>query len=241
MDNERSQLSVSVAIASYNGEKYIEEQIMSILAQLDEDDELIISDDGSKDSTIAIVERIRQFDQRVKRIEGPKKGIFKNFENALLNCSNDIIFLSDQDDIWIGSKINTVLSAFDKSTSIVLHRAYRMYDNQVTDQIMVNYKKGLVKNLLKSSYWGCCMAVRRSYINKYLPYGIAGIAHDQLVGLLGESDKVVRYIEQPLIYHRYHENNQTRRRPIIERIAFRVRLLGDYIYVKYTHRGDGQC
>ena len=90
--------SVSVALAAYNGEKYLHRQIQSILEQLKEDDELVISLDPSQDQS---EELIRSFhDPRIKLLKGPGKGLIKNFENALLHTRNDVIFLSDQDDIW---------------------------------------------------------------------------------------------------------------------------------------------
>ena len=89
---------ISVAMATYNGEKYIKKQIESILINLNKDDELIISDDGSKDKTLDIIKSIK--DKRIKIISGPKQGVIKNFENALNNCTGEYIFLSDQDDIW---------------------------------------------------------------------------------------------------------------------------------------------
>ena len=84
---------VSVAMATYNGEKYIKEQIETILNNLDDKDELVISDDGSSDMTIEIINKIN--DKRIKLLEGPRKGLKKNFENAIKNTTGDVIFLSE--------------------------------------------------------------------------------------------------------------------------------------------------
>jgi predicted nucleotidyltransferase len=84
---------VSVALASYNGEKYIEEQIKSILNNLKENDELIISDDGSTDDTLKLIDDIK--DKRIKLLKGPKKGLKKNFENAIKNAANEANNLKD--------------------------------------------------------------------------------------------------------------------------------------------------
>lgn len=76
---------ISVAMATYNGEKYIEEQINTILNNLQENDELIISDDGSTDRTVDIIRKVN--DHRIKLIEGPRKGLKRNFANAIANTN----------------------------------------------------------------------------------------------------------------------------------------------------------
>ena len=89
---------ISVCIATFNGGKYIREQIMSVLPQLNEKDEIIISDDGSTDDTIYILESLH--DQRIKiYVNEREHGFIWNFENALMKSSGDIIFLCDQDDV----------------------------------------------------------------------------------------------------------------------------------------------
>ncbi|MDE5758415.1 MAG: glycosyltransferase, partial [Allobaculum sp.] len=91
---------ISVCIATYNGERYIETQIRSILDQLNEDDEIIISDDSSTDRTLDIIRSLN--DSRIKLFAGNKfHSRTFNFENALKQATGDFIFLSDQDDIWL--------------------------------------------------------------------------------------------------------------------------------------------
>ena len=80
-------------MATYNGEKFIKKQIESILINLEENDELVISDDGSTDNTKEIIVNIK--DHRIKLIDGPQKGLKKNFDNAIQNTCGDIIFLSE--------------------------------------------------------------------------------------------------------------------------------------------------
>jgi len=101
-------MKISVCMASYNGEKYIRQQIDSILPQLGESDELIISDDSSTDDTISVVKSIN--DNRIKLIKDQKfKSPVSNFENAIKNATGDFIFLCDQDDIWQPNKVESVL------------------------------------------------------------------------------------------------------------------------------------
>mgnify|MGYP003392825684 CR=1 FL=1 len=107
---------ISVCIATYNGEKYIGEQIASILKQLNANDEVIISDDGSTDATLSIIKTFQ--DPRIRVILGPQKhSPTLNFENVLHHAQGDYIFLSDQDDVWKTNKVakNKIYNAFWKN------------------------------------------------------------------------------------------------------------------------------
>ena len=101
---------ISVCMATFNGEKYIKEQIQSILNQLSLDDEVIISDDGSSDKTLEVINHIN--DKRIKVFTNTHKhGFTHNFENALNHANGEYIFLSDQDDIWAEEKVNKVMES----------------------------------------------------------------------------------------------------------------------------------
>jgi glycosyltransferase involved in cell wall biosynthesis len=109
---------ISVCLTTYNGEKYILEQLRSILSQLESDDEVIISDDNSSDCTLELIENIA--DRRVKIFKNiQKKGIQSNVENALNKAKGDIIFLSDQDDFWLPDKVSIIIKALQKNDLIV--------------------------------------------------------------------------------------------------------------------------
>ena len=104
---------ISVAMVSYNGEKYIRQQLDSILTQLIPQDEIIISDDGSTDRTKEIIEEYQKRDSRIRLIEGPGRGVKKNVEHVLKQCRGEIIFLADQDDIWKPEKVKKVLEVME--------------------------------------------------------------------------------------------------------------------------------
>ena len=121
---------ISVCIATYNGERYIVEQIKSILCQINSDDEIVISDAGSTDNTVKEIASIN--DDRIKLLtyngntSAPKSSVFTkmdavrlNFENALSNSKGDIIFLADQDDIWMSNKVQRCLNELDKFDCII--------------------------------------------------------------------------------------------------------------------------
>ena len=96
--------TVSAALGAYNGMQYIQEQILSILPQLKDRDELVVSVNPSKDGTEEYLKALAEKDQRVKVFFCAEKGIIANFENAIRHCSNDIIYLCDQDDVWRSEK-----------------------------------------------------------------------------------------------------------------------------------------
>lgn len=229
-------MKISVAIATFNGEEFIAEQLNSILKQLTIDDEIIISDDGSTDNTTHIVASYILKDSRIRLVQGPKKGFVKNFENALKHTTGDIIFLSDQDDIWMEDKVKSVLSHFTNDTKVVLHNFINFQHNSLSLQTenIINYKKGLIKNLLYSSYWGCCLAFTREFKNQIIPFPKKLISHDQYIGLIAEHEKNISFIDEPLIYHREHSNNQSKSRKLKEKISFRIKMLKSFVEYRFT-------
>ncbi len=201
---------ISVAMASYNGEKYIKEQIDSILPQLGENDELVISDDGSDDSTADIVRNYR--DRRIKLIDGPRRGLVRNFENAVKNCSGDIIFLCDQDDVWYEGKIEKVCGVFARTDHILIEHDARVTDdsgNVLYPSFFAHRKvrTGVLKNMLRNTYHGCLMAFRAELKNEIIPFPEKGCLHDQWIGLVAEMNGTTMFLEEILMDYRRHEGN----------------------------------
>ncbi len=199
-------------MAVFNGEKYITEQIKSILKQLKDNDEVIISYDESTDNTLKIVLDLAKKDKRIKVFHGPCCGVIKNFENAILNCNNKYIFLSDQDDIWLDNKVETVLREFKKANAdVILHDTFVSDENLniIYDSFFQirNSKKGILNNIIKNSYMGCCIAFKNDFKKFFLPFPKNIPMHDQWIGLMGEKYGTVRFIKKPLLIYRRHENN----------------------------------
>lgn len=226
---------ISVAMASYNGEKYIKEQIDSIIMQLNKNDEIIISDDGSTDATIKIINSYN--DSRIKLIKGPRQGIKQNFANAIKNCNGKYIFLSDQDDIWDSKKIITVLDAFKNyKCSCVMHDC-EVFDSNSNKIIYNSFfklrksKKGIIKNIIKNSYIGCCMAFDSNIKNKILPIPKKIYMHDQWIGLISEKNNGSIFINNKLLKYRRHNNNQTKMKhnTIFKMIYYRFNLIINFI------------
>ena len=110
-------MNISVCIATYNGEKYIKEQLDSILVQLGEDDEVIIGDDGSTDLTLDIIKSYN--DPRIKIYKNSFKNLILNFESTLEKAKGDYIFLSDQDDVWLPNKVKDSLKDLFKYDVVI--------------------------------------------------------------------------------------------------------------------------
>lgn len=201
---------VSVVMASYNGEMFIEEQITSILINLEENDELIISDDGSTDNTLQIIKKIQAKDKRIKLINGPKKGIKQNFANGIKESHGKYIFLSDQDDIWSEDKVKTVVPYLEKY-SVVVHDCKVFKDNLTILDSFFKYRnsgKGIIKNIYKNTYIGCCMAFHSELKNYILPIPNEIEMHDQWIGVIGEKHrKGCIFIPNKLISYRRHDDN----------------------------------
>ncbi|MBS5714094.1 MAG: glycosyltransferase family 2 protein [[Eubacterium] rectale] len=203
---------ISVCVAAFNGEKYIEEQILSVLRNLDSQDEIIISDDGSSDRTRKIVDDLAEKDRRIRIIDGPRKGLIKNFENAIVHSKGDIIFLCDQDDVWKDNKVKTVLDIFGNTDcTLVMHDACIVDSNlRILGCSFFEFKKckkGYWRNLIKNSYIGCCMAFKRSILDYAIPFPDNIPMHDQWIGLLSERVGKVEFCNEQLLLYRRHSNN----------------------------------
>lgn len=228
---------ISVCMATYNGERYLRQQLESILSQLSEQDaEIIIADDGSTDETLRIVESLK--DSRIRVLPSEKHlGTIYNYERALQVAKGDVIFLADQDDIWLPGKVAVVLDKL-KECDLVMHDAYmlRQKDSQegawqrsgkLSD--IRPYESGVVSNWWKNSFTGCCVAFRRQVLEKALPFPKNLPMHDQWLGLVAERYFKVRWIEEPLVEYRQHSSNATHigNSPagVLQKIKWRVNLV----------------
>ena len=204
-------MKISVCMAAYNGEMYIKEQIGSILKQLKDDDELIISDDNSSDKTSLIVRAID--DPRIKFIINKgEKGYTRNFENALKESSGDIIFLSDQDDVWADNKVEIMLKHLEDADMVVSDAEIVDSQLQVINDshfLLHNVKKGFWNNFLKTRYIGACMAFKRSVLDKALPFPKHQkyCAHDYWLTIVSEAYHRVSLEHRPLLLYRRHGKN----------------------------------
>ncbi len=200
---------ISICIATYNGARYINTQVLSILSQLGAMDELVVSDDGSEDDTIRILESFH--DERIKIFHNQgQHGVVPNFENALRHSSGDIIFFSDQDDIWDEHKVERCVDAL-KDVDLVVHNSRVGYEDgshHDEDFFMLRHSgTGYWKNLLRNSYVGSCMAFKKEIKEYVLPFPKHILWHDMWIGLMVERHGKTKFINDQLLYYRRHGDN----------------------------------
>lgn len=204
---------ISVAMAVYNGEKYIREQIDSILIQLREWDELIISDNMSNDKTYDIVYNYAQEDSRVKVFTCTDKGPTPNFENALRRCTGQLIFLSDQDDVWLPDKVFKVLECYETGNYDLIMHGKNVTDGSLNIRVYEstqNCRKSIWSVIKKMRYTGCCLAFDKKMLDYILPIPKV-VAHDWWIALLACKYSRIVTIDEPLIMFRRHGANASSR------------------------------
>ena len=211
---------VSVCIATYNGEHYLREQLDSILAQIGEEDEVVISDDSSTDGTLPLIEsyhdpriQVLHHDPNLVTTSFPLDRPTHNFENALRHAKGDILFLADQDDVWIEGKVETMLAEL-QDADLAIHDCIVVDDNMedVIHSSYFNYigiRQGVWKNWVKATYLGCCMAMRKDVVLKALPFPKTMVGHDLWLGIIADRYFTTKIVKKKLIRYRKHTNSKT--------------------------------
>lgn len=204
----------SVAMAVYNGERYLTEQINSIMRALSETDELVISDDGSTDGSVEIIQKFQmKYPNIVLCSNESDHGVCSNFTNAVQHCSGEYIFLSDQDDYWKENKIEYIVELFrNTGADMIIH------DGEIGDQNLITKKETLFSeskittnpflNWYKGRFFGCCMAFRKSCCDYLMPFP-KDVPHDIFASILAETLGKVVTVPDCLIIHRIHGENVT--------------------------------
>lgn len=233
---------ISVCMAAYNGERFIRQQLESILSQLAFDDELVISDDSSLDATVSI---IREFnDPRIRLFEGQTfRNPVLNFEFALKQARGEIIILSDQDDVWLPNKLDVVRDVFVRSLArpllVVLDAAVVDEDErEIFPSVLQKLKagRGFWKNLYDNRYLGCCMAFSRDLLERALPFPRDIPMHDIWLGQLCERIGSTQFVPVVTMKYRKHSTSVTeftiRFRPLLQ-IRRRLVLAWNLIHRAY--------
>lgn len=222
----------SIAMTTYNGEKFIERQIDSILSQM-KDDELVISDDGSTDNTLEILRKYATIDGRIKITYGPKSGVVKNFEHAIKNCKGEIIFIADQDDEWFPNKLEIISEEFKQlsdNVKLIMHNG--ISTNHKGELIIQSYlmKHGVIRNIFRSCYYGHRMAFRKDLAELCIPFPDSCPAYDQFIGVISEINKSSYFINDMLTNHIIHDANVSRSLSFIKKVNHRILLLRSILH-----------
>jgi glycosyltransferase involved in cell wall biosynthesis len=222
-------LKLSLALCTYNGERFLRSQLESILNQTTCVNEIIVCDDHSSDNTLTILHEFEASHPSLFKIFANQEniGVIKNFEKAISLCSGDIIFLADQDDIWESNKVASVLHFFHQhpnynavfsdaelinEQSNYLHKTLwelLQFNEALTQNSRLNIFEFLL--LYRNVVTGACLAIRKESLPHILPFPKDGkMLHDQWIGLkLGEVNKI-GFINQCLIRYRLHSEQETK-------------------------------
>jgi hypothetical protein len=206
--------SVSVVMAVYNGRRYLAQQVDSVLSQLEGDDELIVVDDASSDGSVAFLEGLNS--PRIHLYRNPGNlGAMRTFEKALRLARHDVIFLCDQDDIWLPGKKTAFVEAFERDphVRVVVSDANLINGDGelLASSYMTTWRGGfdgsILGTLWRNRYLGCAMALRRSLLSVALPIPKNVPQHDMWLGALGRLFGQVAYLPTPYLQYRRHGGN----------------------------------
>lgn len=212
---------VDILLATYNGEKYLVEQLDSILLQTYSNFRLLISDDSSSDKTREILEEYRKKDSRIQLFFQEKNlGVIGNFEYLLKKVESKYFMLSDQDDIWKKDKIEKSVEKLEKTGSGLVYTDLEVVDADLNITYKSYWKlKGIYKKIKKYNNFealylnnfvtGCTLISKKEYIKDILPFPNTSkfVLHDYWIALMISQNAKISYIEEPLIKYRQHKNN----------------------------------
>lgn len=217
---------ISVAVCTYNGEKFIAEQIDSILNQTLRVDEIIVCDDCSSDNTLKILKDYESKNSNIFKIFTNSENLrsTKNFQKAISLCSGDIIFLSDQDDIWITNKVEKYLDFFTENPKInalasngfcineksEIQEKYSLWDiPEFLREEKLNFDYFDIITFISNIVTGASLAFRKNILSEVLPFPeIKDFYHDEWIALLTSNKKEFEFLNEKLFCYRIHDNQQ---------------------------------
>lgn len=220
-------MKLSVALCTYNGEKFIREQLESILKQTIAIDEIIICDDGSNDRTFQIIEDIQsKFPNRISLFKNEVNlGSNKNFEKAITICSGDYIFLSDQDDIWKNNKVEKIMNTFEENQSLegvfsnadlINDEGHNFTKKSLWDSVSFTERQlqkpiDLFRHIRSRSNMvtGATLCFKKEIKDLILPIpAIHKYYHDEWIAIIIASRNKLVYLTDELISYRIHRQQQ---------------------------------
>ena len=245
MENKK----IDILMATYNGEKYLAEQLDSIINQTYHNWNLLIRDDNSTDRTLEIIQDYQKKDNRIKLLKDNEGnlGIVKNFEELLKNSESEFIMFSDQDDIWIENKLDVYLKTAEKIKikGFLLHSDAILFDKNKSNILKDTFiskkaiNKGLENVLFNYFVQGATILISKEIKNFILPFPKEVYLHDRYIHLISELFFERIFVNEALIYYRQHGDNQIGAKNTIRELLSkryfdeRDRQLIKVIYNKY--------
>ncbi len=209
---------VSIAIATHNGEQFLEEQLASIYNQTYRNIEIVVSDDVSKDRTIDILKKYNKSHGLAYTVNADRLGVTKNFENAIKQCNGKYILLSDQDDVWLPNKIELMIRNIRHSSLIYsdgrLLEASRLSESKLSEQKWIKLfgldsrHKDIYKYLLLNNFiLGCSVMFDRDILNLAFPFYENEQYHDWWLAMCALNCNGITFLDEVLVKYRVHATN----------------------------------
>ena len=245
MENKK----IDILMATYNGEKYLVEQLDSIINQTYHNWNLLIRDDNSTDKTLEIIQNYHKKDKRIKILKDNKGnlGIVRNFEELLKSSESEFIMFSDQDDIWVENKLDMYLKMIEKikNKGFMIHSDAILFDKNKSNILKDTFiskkaiNKGLENVFFNYFVQGATILISKEIKNFILPFPKEVYLHDRYIHLISELFFERIFVNKALIYYRQHGDNQIGAKNTIRELLLkryfdeRDRQLIKIIYNKY--------
>lgn len=203
---------ISIAMATYNGEKYLKKQLDSIYIQTHKNIELVVTDDGSTDGTVSILEQYSKSYGLKYYVNEENLGFVRNFEKAISLCSGEYIALADQDDIWEKDKLEVLLNEI--GLNLLIHSDFSIIDEQ-GKMIQMGWKEEMgyqikMKDLLfVNVVTGCTVLFNKNLLNTALPFPEGIAYHDWWLALCAAENENIIYTSKCLTRYRQHDEQDT--------------------------------
>jgi len=220
MQEKEQHIGVDILMATYNGEKYIENQLLSLLQQTFKNWRLLIHDDGSVDKTVEIIKKYLKIDKRIFYIEDEEhnQGAGKNFWGLLKHANATYVMFCDQDDLWFEKKVeklvNVAENSFDNDKPSLVYcdaYAYSEKNGEILSNSVSHFHARELNEFLffNSGYQGCSMLFNRALLEIAKRYEGTIFLHDDVISLMAHSFGTVYFLPKSLMFYRQHNENVT--------------------------------
>lgn len=212
-------MKTSVALCTFNGEKYLRKQLDSILEQTVAVDEIVVCDDLSTDATLSILNQYKETFPNIFKIHANEKNLrsVKNFEKAISLCENEIVFLCDQDDMWVPEKVEVILNQFKISPELQVIATNAFIINDDEDMLNVSTIYDIpskttkeMKEILffhQNFCTGATIAMRKEFADDLMPFPPENLFHhDEWIALKASLKNQLLFLNDRLIKYRIHQN-----------------------------------